>query len=208
MGGGNLPLIRFNGFESEWILIKFKDMAELRRGLTYSPTQVSNDGIRVLRSCNIDADTFVMSDDDVFVTLQSVTIPLVKDGDILITAANGSPRLVGKHCVIKDTTGTPVVHGGFMLIATSEEPDFLNASMGSDWFKAFQTIGISGGNGAIGNLDKTELEEFSFYIPREKAERDRIATFFRTLDAKISLQTQRIEKLKQLKFACLNKMIA
>lgn len=95
-----------------------------------------------------------------------------------------------------------------MLIATSEEPDFLNASMGSDWFKAFQTIGISGGNGAIGNLDKTELEEFSFYIPREKAERDRIATFFRTLDAKISLQTQRIEKLKQLKFACLNKMIA
>ena len=183
-------------------------MAELRRGLTYSPTHIASDGVRVLRSCNINEDTFVMSDDDVFVTPQCINIPLAKDGDILITAANGSPRLVGKHCVIRNTQACPIVHGGFMLLATSVEPDFLNASMGSDWFREFQTIGISGGNGAIGNLDKTELEEFCFYIPKEKAERDSIASFFRSLDKKILLQTQLIEKLKQMKAACLSKMIA
>ena len=208
MGGGNLPLIRFKGFNGEWSLSKFKDMAELRRGLTYSPSHIVSDGVRVLRSCNINEDSFVVSEDDVFVTPQCVNIPLAKDGDILITAANGSPRLVGKHCVIRNTHASPVVHGGFMLLASSDEPNFLNASMGSDWFRDFQAIGISGGNGAIGNLDKTELEEFSFYIPKEKAERDRIASFFRSLDTKISLQTQRIEKLKQMKAACLSKMIA
>ena len=38
------------------------------------------------------------------------------------------------------------------------------------------------------------------------AEQEKIASFFTNLDKQISLQEQRLEKLKQIKAACLDKM--
>lgn len=202
----NVPKIRINGFDGEWKLVPFSKVATLRRGLTYSPSNISENGVRVLRSCNIDEDTFVTSDDDVFVKTNCVNIPLVNDGDILITAANGSPRLVGKHCIVKNPKAELMAHGGFMLLASSNDSNFLNASMGSSWFEDFKRIGIAGGNGAIGNLNKNELENFLFYVPTSKAERDKIATYFDNLDSLIETTGKKIASLKQTKLACLQQM--
>lgn len=202
----NVPKIRINGFDGEWELVPFSKVATLRRGLTYSPSNISVNGVRVLRSCNIDEDTFVTSDDDVFVKTNCVNIPLVNDGDILITAANGSPRLVGKHCIVKNPKAELMAHGGFMLLASSNDSNFLNASMGSSWFEDFKRIGIAGGNGAIGNLNKNELENFLFYVPTSKAERDKIATYFDNLDSLIETTGKKIASLKQTKLACLQQM--
>lgn len=199
------PRIRLKGFEGEWELTSFGRNVKLRRGLTYSPTDVCSNGIRVLRSSNIDEDTFVVSKDDVFVNDKCVNIPFANQGDILITAANGSPRLVGKHCLI-NTDDMNMVHGGFMLLASSPESDFYNASMGSGWYTSFKRIGISGGNGAIGNLDKTELENFKLYIPNSRCERDGLANYFKSLDELIQSTTQKVASLKQLKEASLISM--
>ena len=38
------------------------------------------------------------------------------------------------------------------------------------------------------------------------AEQQKIGAYFRNLDQQISLQTQRLEKIKQIKAACLDKM--
>lgn len=83
------PLIRFKGFTEDWEQRRFGDIAPLRRGLTYKPSDVIDDkaGVRVLRSSNIDEDRFVLKDDDVFVRESAVNIPLVSNGEILITAA-------------------------------------------------------------------------------------------------------------------------
>lgn len=202
----NVPKIRLKGFDGEWELVPFSKVVTLRRGLTYSPSNMSENGVRVLRSCSINEDTFVTSDDDVFVKANCVNIPLVNDGDILITAANGSPRLVGKHCVVKNPTAEPMAHGGFMLLASSDDSNFLNASMGSSWFEDFKRIGIAGGNGAIGNLNKNELENFLFYVPTSKAERNQIAEYFKNLDAMIEAAGMKIASLKQTKQACLQQM--
>ena len=45
----------------------------------------------------------------------------------------------------------------------------------------------------------------NFFFP-SKEEQHKIASFFRSLDTQISLQEQRLEKLKQIKSACLEKM--
>ena len=39
-----------------------------------------------------------------------------------------------------------------------------------------------------------------------KAEQQEIADYFKTLDRQVTLQTRRLEKLKQFKAACLSKM--
>ena len=85
--------------------------------MTYKPNDVTDSGIRVLRSSNINEDSFIENDDDVFVKESAVNISSVKDGDILITSANGSNRLVGKHAII--FKAGQAVHGGFMLIASA-----------------------------------------------------------------------------------------
>lgn len=203
------PKIRFNGFQEDWQETSFRSMASLRRGLTYSPDNIRTDGetVKVLRSSNINVDRFVQKDDDVFVTKDCVNISLAKEGDILITAANGSTNLVGKHAIIKGLK-TDAVHGGFMLLAESKEPQFTNASMSSAWYNRFIKLFVAGGNGAIGNLNKNDLDEARFLAPESKDERDVIGNFFDTLDDIISLRERELEKLKQLKAACLDKMFA
>lgn len=203
--GKTVPKVRFKGFLGEWKKVKLGEFVNISRGLTYTPSNISDKGVRVLRSSNIDEGCFVLSETDVFVQHSCVNIEFVHEGDILITAANGSPRLVGKHAIVQ-STNTPCVAGGFMLLATGIENVFVNALMGADWYPKFLKVGVSGGNGAIGNLNKNDLENADVLIPTEKRERDRIATFFTSLDRQIALQSQRLEKLKQIKAACLDKM--
>lgn len=170
-----------------WEQRKFKEIAIVRRGLTYSPKDVSSQGVRVLRSSNIEGEFFLLHNDDVFVNSEVVKIEYVKRGDILITAANGSPKLVGKHAIIDSTSSDlPMVHGGFMLVASSNFSDFLNASMGSFWYSSFLKRNVTGGNGAIGNLSKADLDEVTILLPSDN-EKIKIGAFFKNLDNLITL---------------------
>ena len=199
------PEIRYKNFSDAWEQRKLGDISKTKRGLTYKPSNIDNTGIRVLRSSNIKEDTFVISDNDVFVKESAVNIPFVKNGDILITAANGSTNLVGKHAIIRDIPKNSAVHGGFMLITTSKEYEFLNASMSSNWYKKFIKKYVAGGNGAIGNLRKNDLDNQKIYVPK-KDEQEKIGNFFKMLDSLITLHQRKLEKLKQLKKFLLQNM--
>ena len=201
----NKPNIRFKGFEEEWEDKPFADEADTRRGLTYSPSSICQKGIRVLRSSNISDDSFVKSDDDVFVEESAINIDYAKNNDILITAANGSQRLVGKHCLISGIEEKSTVHGGFMLLASAKNPHFLNASMGSSWYRDFINFFVAGGNGAIGNLNKADLDSYIIRVPSE-TEQQKIGEFFKQLDELIGAKEQELEKLRQIKLALLDKM--
>ena len=204
--GETVPQLRFKGFSGDWERRKFCEVAELRRGLTYSPLNISSNGIRVLRSSNINEDNYIEKDDDVFVCESAVNIPLVENGDILITSANGSSRLVGKHAIIQTTS--PAVHGGFMILAKTENPYFLNASMSSAWYADFIRLFVAGGNGAIGNLSISDLNEQEFLIPPSLEEQTAIGNFFQKLDQTLALQSAALEKLTRLKKALLAAMLA
>ena len=157
-----------------------------RRGLTYKPSDIRKNGVRVLRSSNIAEDSFTLSNEDVFVVREAVNIDCARANDILITAANGSSRLVGKHTIISGIPEESAVHGGFMLLGTTKEPHFVNASMGSSWYRRFIELFVAGGNGAIGNLNKNDLDNQEIAIPSEE-EQKKIGSFFRQLDNLITL---------------------
>ena len=184
------PAIRFKGFSDAWEQRKFSDVVATRRGLTYKPSDIRKNGVRVLRSSNIAEDSFVLSDEDVFVVREAVNIDCVRANDILITAANGSSRLVGKHTIISGIPEESAVHGGFMLLGTTKEPHFVNASMGSSWYRRFIELFVAGGNGAIGNLNKNDLDNQDIAIPSEK-EQKKIGSFFRQLDNLITLHQRK-----------------
>ena len=162
-------------------------------------------GIRVLRSSNIDEEFFNVFEDDVFVKESAANIDFIKVGDILITSANGSPRLVGKHAIIKDIDENSAVHGGFMLVARTNNFEFLNASMSSNWYRKFLVVNVAGGNGAIGNLNATELSNYSFLVPSD-IEQNQIGALFCKLDNLITLHQRKYEKLKNIKKSLLERM--
>ena len=203
--GADVPEVRFKGFTDAWEQRKFSDLVETRRGLTYKPTDIREKGVRVLRSSNIVEDRFVLKPDDVFVNESAINIDFAKENDILITAANGSSRLVGKHAIVSEISDKSTVHGGFMLLGTSDEPYFANAFMSSAWYKRFIDLYVSGGNGAIGNLNKSDLDDQDILVPQKK-EQQAIGHFFENLDHLITLHQRELEKLQSIKKALLEKM--
>ena len=199
------PAIRFKGFTDPWEQRKFSDLAETRRGLTYSPLNIRDSGIRVLRSSNISEDQFTIGEDDVFVEPDAVNIPFANRGDILITSANGSTRLVGKHAIIRDIPDNSAVHGGFMLLASAKNSEFVNALMSAPWYSKFISLYVAGGNGAIGNLNKNDLDEQDILVP-EDAEQKVIGHYFAQIDQLITLHQRKYDKLLNVKKSMLEKM--
>lgn len=200
------PPLRFMSSLEPWERKRFGDFATLRRGLTYTPADCREKGVRVLRSSNISDETFVLHSDDVFVSEQAANIPFVRNGDILITAANGSSHLVGKHALIDGVGEKDTVHGGFMLLAESDFPEFLDAAMSAPWYKQFVADYMMGGNGALGNLAKSSFDECAFLAPSTQHEQRRIGSLFRSLDALIARREKALEKLEALKKSMLLKM--
>lgn len=202
--GAKVPEIRFPGFTEDWEQRKFGEIVQVSRGLTYKPSDVQIEGIRVLRSSNINEDVFVLRDDDVFVKPDAVNIAPIKNGDILITSANGSSRLVGKHAIVNGLQDK-TVHGGFMLRVKSKNTWFTNSLMSSRWYNYFINIYVSGGNGAIGNLRKYDLESQTIIVPDDE-EQQKIGAFFKQLDDTITLHQRKLDLLKETKNGFLQKM--
>lgn len=58
---------------------------------------------------------------------------------------------------------------------------------------------------SVVHLHNSDIEKISIPIPSYE-EQQKIASYFTNLDSQINLQTQRLEKLKQIKSACLDNM--
>ena len=200
-----LPILRFDNFNDYWRTSSLLSQVEVRRGLTYNPNDVRSKGARVLRSSNIVDDSFVISDDDVFVSKDVINIPRVSNGDILVTAANGSTKLVGKHAIIKNLPDDEiVVHGGFMLLFKTEQNYFVNAWMSSNEYKRVLQF-VQGGNGAIGNLSSVILKSMKMSVP-SFSEQSAIGSLFSTFDDLLARYKDNLTNYQSLKETMLAKM--
>ena len=199
------PKLRFNNFENPWNQSLLMDQVEIRRGLTYKPNDVRSSGVRVLRSSNIVDDTFILSDNDVFVDKAVVNIPRISNGDILVTAANGSTKLVGKHAIVENLVDNEiVVHGGFMLLFKTEQNYFVNAWMSSNEYKRVLQF-VQGGNGAIGNLSSVILKSMKMSVP-SFSEQSAIGSLFSTFDDLLARYKDNLTNYQSLKETMLAKM--
>ena len=98
-----------------WGVIKFKHLGDVKQGLTYSPSDIvdKDEGILVLRSGNIQ-NGILDFNNNVYVKTKVAESILLRKNDILITARNGSPVLVGKNAIID--TDIKATFGAFMMV--------------------------------------------------------------------------------------------
>ena len=106
-----------------WEVKSLGDIAEPITGITYSPDDVADDGIIVLRSSNIQ-DNKLDFEDVVRVKKNVAEKYYVKAGDILMCSRNGSFRLVGKTALV-DNLSEKMTWGAFMTIIRSNYNPYL-----------------------------------------------------------------------------------
>jgi type I restriction enzyme S subunit len=150
----------FEQGDKNWREVKLSEISEYFNGLTYSPKDVSDKGIVVLRSSNIQNDKLVF-DDIVRVNLKVKEKIIVRDGDILMCSRNGSQRLVGKTATIKNLDES-MTFGTFMMIVRGEFNPFLEWFFKSNSFKRQ----IAGGeNTMINQITRYMLDDVVLHIP-------------------------------------------
>ena len=101
-----------------WMWCKLGDIAQSNIGLTYKPTDITDNGIPVYRSNNI-RDRKIDKSDLVRVNAPILEKQFLNIGDLLICARNGSRRLIGK-CAIIEELDEATSFGAFMAVCRSE----------------------------------------------------------------------------------------
>lgn len=193
--GKTVPKLRFKEFENdgEWKEYRLSKLGQLISGLTYSPEDVRDEGLLVLRSSNVQ-NCKVVFDDCVYVTPDIKGANISKPNDILICVRNGSKSLIGKNALIPE--GIPLcTHGAFMTVFRSKSAKFV--------YQLFQTDSynkkVSADLGAtINSINGGQFIKYKFYIP-EPPEQQKIASCLASLDEQIDAQMLKIEALKDHK---------
>jgi type I restriction enzyme S subunit len=170
-----------------WELKKLGEISEYFNGLTYSPKNVSEKGMVVLRSSNVQNDELDFSD-IVRVNLSVKEKLTVKNGDILMCSRNGSKRLVGKTASINNLNEA-MTFGTFMMIIRSQYNPYLSWFFKSTEFRKQ----ISGGeNTMINQITRYMLDDVEVPFPPKNEQKKIVAildeAFIAIANAKLNAQ--------------------
>ncbi|MES3043740.1 restriction endonuclease subunit S [Sphingomonas faeni] len=200
--GKTIPSLRFSEYRDvgAWEERSLAEIGRLIGGLTYSPSDVRDKGLLVLRSSNVQNGKIDLSD-CVFVDPNVNGANIAKADDILICVRNGSTSLIGKNALIPD--GMPLcTHGAFMTIFRSRLASFV--------FQLFQTTAyqrqVAADLGAtINSINSAQFLRYKFLVPIE-SEQQKIADCLSSIDTLIDVQRERTDALKMQKNGLLQQL--
>lgn len=194
------PKIRLKGFLGVWKEKPLLDVVTLYNGLTYTPNDIRDRGTLVLRSSNVQEGEISLLD-NVYVRSEVATSPNVEKGDIIVVVRNGSRALIGKHAQIKTDMPNTVI-GAFMAGMHTDEPEFMNALLGTSRFDYEVTINLGA---TINQITNGTFRSMKFLFP-DKKEQKALGAYFQHFDSLIQSTAKKIESIKQVKAASLQSM--
>lgn len=213
--GETVPKVRFKGFEGEWKKVKFDKAFSFLKNNSLSRAELCNDGdiinihygdvlIKYGDILDIGNDEVIYVADSNVANKLYTDCPIV-NGDIIIADA-AEDFTVGKCVEVQNVTKQKIVSGLHTIPCRpleSAAPNFWGYYINSNSFHRQLLPMIQGSK--ISSISKTSLSATYVVFPVVE-EQQSIASFFTSLDRQIALHTQRLEKLKQIKAACLDKM--
>ena len=191
----------FKNLPSGWKVVRLGEIGKIVNGLTYSPENVSNNGLLVLRSSNISDNSIVLNNDDVYVKGIS-KFNKTLENDILICVRNGSKNLIGKSALITEKY-KDLAFGAFMAIFRSNYNLFLIHIFKTNTF--FKQVKNDLG-ATINSINNGNLLNFKIPLP-PLDEQEKIAEILSTWDEAINLTINLIESKKQFKKALMQNLL-
>ena len=214
--GSNVPEVRFKGFSGDWEWQKFNEVFDCtipnntlpRSELNYESGLVKNihyGDILIKYGAIVD----VQNDEIPFVTGKNSDDfkgALLQDGDIII-ADTAEDDTTGKACEINNLQGLDVVSGLHTMVCRPRNKmalGYIGYYINSDAYR-FQIFLLMQGIKVL-SLSKTNIQKTMVSYPTNMAEQQQIANYFRNLDKIITLHQRKVEKLQNIKKACMEKM--
>lgn len=197
--GETVPRVRFKGFQGEWVRQRLGDISASFSGGTpaVSVSDYYGGNIPFIRSGEIHENRTQL-----YITqagLNNSSAKIVEKGTILYALYGATSGDVG----ISKLRGA--INQAILAIEPTKDIDnfFLAGFLQSYKNRIINEL-LQGGQG---NLSGSLVKKILLAIPSLPEQRA-IASYFTALDAQITLHRERLEKLKQIKAACLEKMFA
>ncbi|WP_244635066.1 restriction endonuclease subunit S [Pantoea agglomerans] len=186
----------------DWQCVRLGEIGQCIIGLTYSPRNVSDSGVLVLRSSNVRNGKLAYQD-NVFVNMELPERVIVKEGDILICVRNGSRQLIGK-CALIDQKAEGFAFGAFMSIYRTSAHDYIFYQFQSDLIQnqINETMGAT-----INQITNKDLSGFKIPIPICVKEQKAIANVLSDTDALLTGLEQLITKKQAIKTATMQQLL-
>ena len=206
--GETVPKVRFKGFKEEWEKEKLCNIA--------SRITRKNKNLESFTPLTISAIEGLVSQLTYFNNIVASSnisgYYLIKNGEFAYNKSysNGFPYGSIKRL---DKFDTGVLSTLYIVFALNKQ----NTSILSDYLVIFFNTTLwhheiakraeeGARNHGLLNISTEDFLDINIIYPKDLLEQQKIASYFCNLDKQISLQTQRLEKLKQIKAACLDKM--
>ena len=203
--GANVPEIRFAGFTGDWERRKLGEVGSTYTGLSgKSKDDFGHGEGKFITYMNVFSNPIGSSD-----MLESVEIDdkqnKVLMGDILFTTSSETPEEVGMSCVWLENSENIYLNSFCFGYRLNElfNPYYLAYMLRSSSIRkeiTFLAQGIS-----RYNISKNKMMEIKIPIPNIE-EQIQIGEYFKQLDKLIVLHQRKVEKLQNIKKACMEKM--
>lgn len=202
--GETVPKIRFKGFEGEWKKVKLGDIAKFTKGQGYSKSDLKETGQPIILYGRMYTKyQFVIDEVDTFANLKAASI--LSEGDEIIMPASGetpediacASAVLAKDIILGGDLN--IMHFDLTKISTPYIALVITYS------KTHHDLSKCAQGKSVVHLHNGAISRATISLP-SLAEQQAIASYFTSLDRQISLQSQRLEMLKQIKSACLDKM--
>jgi type I restriction enzyme, S subunit len=203
--GATIPEIRFRGFSKSWDSIEMEKLGQTYSGL-FGKTKddFGRGGGRFVTYMGV----FNHAVSNLKMTGVIGVDPSqneVRKGDVFFTISSETPHEVGMSSVWSEDTESVYLNSfcfGFRPLP-SLQSDFLAYVFRAGEFR--KRICVLAQGISRYNIAKSKVMNIPVSIPAFE-EQEKIGTYFRTLDELISKHATQLQKLKQIKSACLEKM--
>ena len=200
--GETVPKVRFKGFEREWEPVKLSKIGYMTAGGTPSTfvDKYWNGEINWLQSGMVQNRIIYTS---------SVERKITAEG-----LSNSAAHMIKKDSVLIAITGATCANIGYLTFESAANQSVVSIEPNNNFYSKFiysslisersQILSFKGGSAQSG-VTLANLKEILLKCP-SFGEQVFIGDYFFSLEKNIELLTQRLEKLKQIKVACLDKM--
>lgn len=202
--GESKPKVRFNGFEGEWSKVELcsisKKVTNRNMDMQYTTTLTNSAEHGII-------DQLAFFDHQVSNNDNISGYYVVENGDFVYNPRISALAPVGP--INQNQIGYTGVMSPLYYVFRVDgvDTDYLSYYFKTTlWHQYLKDVGNSGARFDRLAITDSDFQKMPIYLPTNREEQQAIATFFRSLDRKIALETARLEKLKQIKLACLDKM--
>ena len=166
---------------------KLGDIADIIGGVTYDKKDIVSEGIRILRGGNIQNNTIILKNDDVFLPDSYYNISnALKEFDTVIVASTGSVDVLGKSATVFSPLNNIQI-GAFLRIIRPKKKEYASLIayyLRSRYFRNYiqkQAKGTS-----INNIRNEYLENFYLHLPDDSMI-ENFSTLYENIEKKLNL---------------------